>query len=80
MVGGIFIMIIIIPINSKLSSGTSVLYKNNMKYKDLRSKLITELINNFKSIKLYSWERPMLDKIRHARNNLEVKNLIHLSV
>lgn len=80
MLGGIVAMVIMIPINSKLSSITSSLYDKNMKYKDMRSKLMTEILNSIKSIKLYAWEKPMLAKLRHVRNDLELKNFVKLSI
>ncbi|CAI8509524.1 unnamed protein product [Hanseniaspora opuntiae] len=80
MLGGIVAMIIMIPINSKLSSITSSLYDKNMKYKDMRSKLMTEILNSIKSIKLYAWEEPMLAKLRHVRNDLELRNFVKMSI
>lgn len=80
MLGGIVAMIVMIPINAKLSSITSSLYDKNMKYKDMRSKLMTEILNSIKSIKLYAWEKPMLAKLTHIRNDLELQNFIKLSI
>ncbi|OBA24813.1 hypothetical protein HANVADRAFT_27976, partial [Hanseniaspora valbyensis NRRL Y-1626] len=80
MLGGLVAMAIMIPVNSRLSSITSKLYDKNMKYKDMRSKLMTELLNSIKSIKLYAWEQPMLSKLKHVRNDLELRNYLTLSI
>lgn len=80
MLGGLVAMAIMIPINAKLSSITSKLYEKNMKYKDMRSKLMTEILNSIKSIKLYAWEEPMLAKLKHVRNDLELRNYLMLSI
>ncbi|OEJ88398.1 Bile pigment transporter 1 [Hanseniaspora osmophila] len=80
MVGGIVAMAIMIPINSYISTNVSGLFKKNMQYKDMRSKLITEILNSIKSIKLYAWEKPMLSKLSHVRNDLEMRNYKILSI
>ncbi|XBW38432.1 hypothetical protein QEN19_004020 [Hanseniaspora menglaensis] len=80
MLGGLVAMAIMIPINAKLSSITGSLYEQNFKYKDMRIKLMNEILNSIKSIKLYSWEEPMLAKLRHIRNDLELRNYFLLSV
>ncbi|XBW38433.1 hypothetical protein QEN19_004021 [Hanseniaspora menglaensis] len=80
MLGGLVAMAIMIPVNSKLSSITSSLYEKNLKYKDMRSKLMTEILNSIKSIKLYGWEEPMLAKLRHIRNDLELRNYLMLNL
>lgn len=43
-----------------------------MKDKDDRTSLITEILNSAKSIKFYSWEKPMLKRLGHVRNDREL--------
>ena len=45
-----------------------------MKYKDERSRLINEILNNIKSLKLYGWEQPYLKQLNYVRNE-KLKNL-----
>ncbi|SSD61660.1 related to Bile pigment transporter 1 [Saccharomycodes ludwigii] len=78
--GGLVVMIIMAPINSYLSKKLEGLYRKNMEYKDTRTKLITEILNSIKSIKLYAWETPMLKKLFHVRNGLELENFKKVSV
>lgn len=64
---GVVIMLIFIP----LSIYSSVLSKNftlqQMALKDQRTKMINEILNGIKVIKLYAWEPPMLEAIEKIR-------------
>ncbi|RKO93430.1 hypothetical protein BDK51DRAFT_7718, partial [Blyttiomyces helicus] len=43
------------------------LNKMQMKNKDSRTRLMDELLNGIKVIKLYAWENPILKKVLGAR-------------
>lgn len=79
-IGGLLVMIIMIPINSYLTKKLKWLTKTQMKYKDARIKTITEILSSIKSIKLYAWEKAMLEKLDHVRNDLELKNLKKIGI
>lgn len=51
-----------------------------MKDKDERTSLITEILNSAKSIKFYSWEKPMLARLSHIRNDRELNNIKKIGV
>ncbi|EGW33918.1 uncharacterized protein SPAPADRAFT_148152 [Spathaspora passalidarum NRRL Y-27907] len=72
---GIFTMIFLVPINSIIIKYSRRLNKTQMKLKDNRSRIINDILSSIKSIKLYAWEKPMLEKLSNARNDLELKNL-----
>lgn len=72
-IGGLVTMAIMMPINAFLSRKVKKLSKTQMKYKDMRIKTITELLNAIKSIKLYAWEEPMMARLNHVRNDMELK-------
>ncbi|KAG2731322.1 hypothetical protein G9P44_005738 [Scheffersomyces stipitis] len=72
---GVFTMILLIPLNSVIIKYSRRLNKTQMKLKDNRSRIINEILVSIKSIKLYAWEKPMLAKLREARNEKELKNL-----
>lgn len=76
---GLLIMIILIPINSKLSARLSGLFKKNMIFKDMRTKLITELLKNIKIVKIYNWQKPLIDRLTAVRENDELGNYAHLN-
>lgn len=77
---GVFIMIIMIPLNSVLAKYQKSLQKIQMKNKDERSRLISEILNNIKSLKLYGWENPYLNKLNYVRNEKELCNLKKIGV
>ncbi|KAI8817199.1 P-loop containing nucleoside triphosphate hydrolase protein [Fimicolochytrium jonesii] len=64
---GVGIMILMIPVNALLATTSRDLNKVQMKNKDTRTKLMDELLNGIKVIKLYAWERPFLKKVFAAR-------------
>lgn len=77
---GVLIMIVMIPLNSLLARYQKKLQKTQMKYKDERSRLTSEILNNIKSLKLYGWEIPYLKKLNHVRNDKELKNLQKIGI
>lgn len=72
---GVAAMVIMIPINGFIARFMKKLQLSQMKYKDRRSRLMTEILNNMKSIKLYAWGSAFMDKLSHVRNDLELNNL-----
>ncbi|KIW71014.1 hypothetical protein PV04_03236 [Phialophora macrospora] len=72
---GVAAMIVMIPVNGFIARFMKKLQLSQMKYKDRRSRLMTEILNNMKSIKLYAWGSAFMDKLSHVRNDLELNNL-----
>ena len=72
---GVAAMIIMIPINGIIARFMKRLQLSQMKYKDSRARLMTEILNNMKSIKLYAWGSAFMEKLSHVRNDLELNNL-----
>lgn len=72
---GVIIMIIMIPINSVIVRIQKKLQKIQMKNKDERTRVTSEILNNIKSLKVYGWEIPYKAKLDHVRNDKELKNL-----
>lgn len=77
---GVIILVIMMPLNSLLMRIQKKLQKVQMKNKDERTRLISEILNNIKSLKLYSWEAPYKKKLEHVRNDKELKNLTKMGV
>ncbi|KAF2418923.1 multidrug resistance-associated protein 1 [Tothia fuscella] len=75
MLAGIGIMIIMIPINGLIARFMKSLQKQQMGNKDSRTRLMTEILNNMKSIKLYAWTSAFINKLNYIRNDLELKTL-----
>ncbi|RHZ60076.1 hypothetical protein Glove_359g26 [Diversispora epigaea] len=72
---GVAVMILMTPVNAVLASKMRTLQKKQMTNKDDRIKLMNEILNGIKVIKLYAWESAFTKKISHIRNNLELNTL-----
>lgn len=72
---GVFILFITVPLNTRIFRFQKKLQKEQMKVKDERTGLISEILNNIKSLKLYAWEIPYKEKLTYVRNEKELKNL-----
>lgn len=71
---GLATALVLVPLSTAVSTAIYSLYNTQMKYKDERIRLTSEILNAIKSIKLYSWERPMLDRLNEIRNKKELLN------
>lgn len=72
--GGFFVSIIMIPISSFVSNYVTEFYNIQMQIKDERTSLTSEILTSMKSVKLYSWEKPMLARLSEIRNGRELVN------
>ncbi|KIX09957.1 uncharacterized protein Z518_01038 [Rhinocladiella mackenziei CBS 650.93] len=72
---GVAAMIVMIPVNGFIARFMKKLQLSQMTYKDRRSRLMAEILNNMKSIKLYAWGSAFMEKLSHVRNDLELNNL-----
>ncbi|KAL8764209.1 MAG: hypothetical protein Q9184_000178 [Pyrenodesmia sp. 2 TL-2023] len=75
MLAGVGAMLIMIPINGLIARLMKRLQKEQMKNKDARTRLTAEILNNMKSIKLYSWSTAFMNKLNHVRNDQELHTL-----
>lgn len=64
---GLGIMIILIPINGYIAHHTKILQTKQMRNKDQRVKLINEILNGIKLLKLYAWEPCFEDQVVDVR-------------
>ena len=75
MLAGVGAMIVMIPINGLIARIMKTLQIRQMKNKDARTRLMTEILNNMKSIKLYAWGSAFMENLSHIRNDLELNTL-----
>ncbi|KAL8836868.1 MAG: hypothetical protein Q9170_002759 [Blastenia crenularia] len=75
MLAGVGAMVIMIPVNGLIARLMKRLQKEQMKNKDTRTRLTTEILNNMKSIKLYAWSTAFMNKLSHVRNDQELNTL-----
>ncbi|RPB07610.1 hypothetical protein P167DRAFT_495580 [Morchella conica CCBAS932] len=80
MFAGIAAMLVMIPINGIIARLMKKLQKTQMKNKDSRTRLMTEILANMKSIKLYGWGTPFKAKLDHVRNDQELYTLKKIGV
>ncbi|KAJ7248513.1 P-loop containing nucleoside triphosphate hydrolase protein [Mycena rebaudengoi] len=72
---GVAVMILSIPLSTLLARLLKTLQEKQMKNRDQRTRLMSELLSNIKSIKLYAWEPAFVRKILAVRNDKELRVL-----
>ncbi|THH19236.1 hypothetical protein EW146_g1884 [Bondarzewia mesenterica] len=77
---GVAIMIISIPFNTMFARFLKKLQETQMKNRDKRTRLMSELLANIKSIKLYAWEHAFVRRILFVRNDLELKMMRKIGI
>ncbi|KAI0272641.1 hypothetical protein BC834DRAFT_840866 [Gloeopeniophorella convolvens] len=77
---GVAIMIVSIPLNTMIARFLKNLQIQQMKNKDKRSRLMSELLANIRSIKLYAWENAFLRRVLFVRNEEELKMLRKIGI
>ncbi|KAF2490569.1 multidrug resistance-associated protein 1 [Lophium mytilinum] len=75
MFAGVGAMLIMIPVNGFIARIMKTLQKQQMTNKDSRTRLMTEILNNMRSIKLYAWTTAFFKRLNYIRNDLELKTL-----
>jgi ABC-type multidrug transport system fused ATPase/permease subunit len=75
MFAGVGVMVLMVPINGFIAKISKNLQKKQMKNKDARTRLMTEILNNMKSIKLYAWTSAFMNKLNYIRNDQELHTL-----
>ncbi|KAK6342083.1 hypothetical protein TWF730_001562 [Orbilia blumenaviensis] len=79
MFAGIAVMIIMVPINWLIARLMKQFQVAQMKNKDSRTRLVAEIVNNMKSIKLYAWGNAFMTRLTDIRNK-ELKTLRKMGV
>ncbi|XP_055006086.1 ATP-binding cassette sub-family C member 3 isoform X5 [Boleophthalmus pectinirostris] len=64
---GVAVMILLIPLNAFIAMKTRAYQVEQMRYKDERIKLMNEILNGIKVLKLYAWEKSFIDKVLAIR-------------
>ncbi|TFY83303.1 hypothetical protein EWM64_g713 [Hericium alpestre] len=77
---GVAIMIFSIPLNTVIARSLKRLQEKQMKNRDKRTRLMSELLANIKSIKLYAWEHAFIRRILFVRNDLELKMMRKIAI
>ncbi|KAK3523187.1 hypothetical protein QTP86_021720 [Hemibagrus guttatus] len=64
---GLLVMLLMVPINGLLATKSRTFQMENMKYKDKRMKMMTEILNGIKILKLYAWEPSFQAQVHDVR-------------
>ncbi|XP_063401135.1 multidrug resistance-associated protein 1-like [Mytilus trossulus] len=76
---GIGVLLILIPLNGFVISKIHKLQAQQMRQKDERIKLLSEVLNGIKILKMYAWEMAFKDKVLIIRN-MELKILFKAAI
>ncbi|XP_045104248.1 multidrug resistance-associated protein 1-like isoform X3 [Portunus trituberculatus] len=71
---GVGVMVVLIPVNGFIANRTKILQISQMKSKDKRVKLMNEILNGIKVLKLYAWEPSFEEQVLGVRDQ-EIKVL-----
>ncbi|KAI9475895.1 MAG: multi drug resistance-associated protein MRP [Benjaminiella poitrasii] len=77
---GVGVLLLAIPLNTYIARKMRTYQKAQMGNKDARVKLMNEILNGIRVIKLYAWETPFMEKISFIRNDLELATLKKIGV
>ncbi|KAL6103555.1 abcc1 [Pungitius sinensis] len=66
---GVAVMVLMVPINAFIAMKTKTYQVAQMKSKDSRIKLMNEMLNGIKVLKLYAWELAFKDKVSAIRES-----------
>ncbi|XP_063042992.1 multidrug resistance-associated protein 1 isoform X2 [Engraulis encrasicolus] len=66
---GVAVMVLMVPINAVIAMKTKAYQVAQMKSKDERIKLMNEVLNGMKVLKLYAWELAFKDKVSAIRES-----------
>ncbi|XP_066498772.1 multidrug resistance-associated protein 1 [Hoplias malabaricus] len=66
---GVAVMVLMVPVNAVIAMKTKAYQVAQMKSKDNRIKLMNEVLNGIKVLKLYAWELAFRDKVSTIRES-----------
>uniref|UniRef100_A0A8C9U3C7 Multidrug resistance-associated protein 1 n=1 Tax=Scleropages formosus TaxID=113540 RepID=A0A8C9U3C7_SCLFO len=66
---GVAVMVLMVPVNAVIATKTKTYQVAQMKDKDSRIKLMHEVLNGIKVLKLYAWELAFKDKVSAIRES-----------
>ncbi|XP_031208632.1 canalicular multispecific organic anion transporter 2 [Mastomys coucha] len=66
---GVAVIVLLIPLNGAVSMKMKTYQVQQMKFKDSRIKLMSEILNGIKVLKLYAWEPSFLEQVEGIRQS-----------
>ncbi|GAA5971441.1 hypothetical protein JCM11641_008352 [Rhodosporidiobolus odoratus] len=72
MLAGVAVMIASVPLTGLIARYQTKLQRQQMKNKDERTSIMSEILSNIRSIKLYAWENSFAQRLFAVRNEKEL--------
>ncbi|XP_055860701.1 multidrug resistance-associated protein 1-like isoform X2 [Biomphalaria glabrata] len=76
---GSLVLVILVPVSISIAIKQRELLKENLKFKDNRLRMLNEIFNGIKALKLYAWEKSFHDRVEGARA-AEISTLFKISM
>ena len=73
-------MVFSVPLNTIIARVLKRMQEKQMKNRDHRTRLMSELLANIRSIKLYAWENAFVRRVLAVRNDQEIKMLRKIGI
>ncbi|KZO97808.1 hypothetical protein CALVIDRAFT_513006 [Calocera viscosa TUFC12733] len=80
MLFGVGIIAVFIPLNTLVARYQKKLQQQQMRNKDSRTRLMSEILANIRSIKLYAWEYAFGRRLRGIREDREIRMLRKIGI
>ncbi|GAA5860287.1 hypothetical protein JCM3774_000370 [Rhodotorula dairenensis] len=80
MLVGVAVMVASMPLTALIARYQTKLQRQQMKNKDERTSIMSEILNNIRSIKLYAWEDSFAQRLFQVRNDKELKMLKKMGI
>uniref|UniRef100_A0A3B3VC08 ABC-type glutathione-S-conjugate transporter n=1 Tax=Poecilia latipinna TaxID=48699 RepID=A0A3B3VC08_9TELE len=64
---GVAVMLLMVPVNGLLANQAKKIQRENMKSKDKRLKIMNEILNGIKTLKLFAWEPSFQTQVEDIR-------------
>ncbi|XP_017164453.1 canalicular multispecific organic anion transporter 1-like isoform X1 [Poecilia reticulata] len=64
---GLAVMVLMVPVNGLLANQAKKIQRENMKSKDKRLKIMNEILNGIKTLKLFAWEPSFQTQVEDIR-------------
>ncbi|XP_025100028.1 multidrug resistance-associated protein 1-like [Pomacea canaliculata] len=75
---GVIVLLLLVPLNSYISSCQKKLNISNLKFKDNRLRLTNDMLSGMRMVKMYAWE-PSFEKMITELRSEETKVLLRMS-
>ncbi|PVD27625.1 hypothetical protein C0Q70_12791 [Pomacea canaliculata] len=75
---GVIVLLLLVPLNSYISSCQKKLNISNLKFKDKRLRLTNDMLSGMRVVKMYAWE-PSFEKMINDSRSEETKVLLRIS-